>query len=85
MFGYELALDATNLQAAVGMPNRDTPVSGLNSGAIMLYDLSLFSVRFASSAYEVMESDSVSVTFNRSDTSKSLGFKVGGRLGAGRW
>jgi hypothetical protein len=49
LYGYSLALDMDNWRAVVGMPNRDTFFSGTNSGAIMVYDLKLFSLRWGES------------------------------------
>ena len=46
----------TDRYAAVGAPNRDTVVSGVNGGAGFIFDYGLVNLKFAQKAYEVYES-----------------------------
>ncbi|KAG1695720.1 hypothetical protein DVH05_019460 [Phytophthora capsici] len=62
-FGSAVAIDKRT--AAIGAPNRDTYVSGTNSGGGFAADLGIISLRFSSKTYSVLEGDSIDVTVER--------------------
>ncbi|GMF16025.1 unnamed protein product [Phytophthora lilii] len=69
-FGSSVAIHKRT--AVIGAPNLDTYVSGTNSGGAFVSDLGIFSLRFSSKTYSVLEGDSLDVTVQR--CSRSGGF-----------
>ncbi|KAL3669536.1 hypothetical protein V7S43_004923 [Phytophthora oleae] len=62
-FGSAVAVDKRT--AVIGAPNRDTYISGTNSGGGFAADLGIISLRFSSKTYSVLEGDSLDVTVER--------------------
>jgi hypothetical protein len=59
------------------MPNRDTYLSGVNSGAVMVYDLHLLSLHFDQRAFRAVEgSEGAVLSIVRDTVDASLVFRV---------
>ena len=63
MFGMATALDAET--AVVGAFNRDTYVTGTNSGSAFVFNLNFLDLAFSASTYAVTEGSSLAVDVYR--------------------